>query len=65
MKNLKIRSKLFILVGMLIVGLIALGMTSLSFMSKINGSSTTGGELAAVHHSSGRVKYPDIGLPHQ
>ena len=40
MKNLKIRSKLFILVGMLIVGLIALGMTSLSFMSKINGSST-------------------------
>ena len=40
MKNLKIRSKLFILVAMLIVGLIALGMTSLSFMSKINGSST-------------------------
>ena len=40
MKNLKIRSKLFILVGMLMVGLIGLGIASLSFMSKINSSST-------------------------
>lgn len=65
MKNLKIRSKLFILVGMLIVGLIALGMTSLSFMSKINGSSTILAENWLPSHSSGRVKYPDIGLPYQ
>lgn len=40
MKNLKIRTKLFILVGVLLVGLTALGAVSLSFMAKINNSST-------------------------
>ena len=40
MRNLKIRSKLFILVGMLLVGLTALGIISLSSMAKINSSST-------------------------
>lgn len=40
MKNLKIRTKLFVLVGVLLVGLTALGLASLSFMAKINNSST-------------------------
>lgn len=40
MKNLKIRTKLFILVGVLLLGLTALGLASLSFMGNINNSST-------------------------
>lgn len=40
MKNLKIRTKLIILVGFLLIGTIALGILSLNFMSTINDSST-------------------------
>lgn len=40
MKNLKIRTKLFILVGVLLLGLTSLGLASLSFMGNINNSST-------------------------
>lgn len=41
MKNLSIRTKLIILVGLLLAGIIATGTISLMFMSDINDSSTT------------------------
>lgn len=41
MKNLKIRTKLFILSGFLVVGIIAVSFLSLLFMGSINESSTT------------------------
>lgn len=40
MKNLKIRTKLIILVGLLLVSIIAVGILSLSFMSTINDNTT-------------------------
>lgn len=40
MRNLKIRSKLLILVTFLLIGLLSIGIVSLYFMSKINAGST-------------------------
>ncbi len=40
MKNIKIKSKLFMLAVFMLVGMIALGLVSLSFMNRINRGTT-------------------------
>ena len=40
MKNLKIKTKLFLLVVFMLIGMVALGFMSLSYMKRINEGST-------------------------
>ncbi len=40
MKNLKIKFKLFLLAGFMLLGMVAVGLVSLVFMNKINDGST-------------------------